>query len=554
MSVDPEDDCTFWFTSEYGGSGSTRVAAFRFDACGCATVPAPPVAAASAPSDNRIELTWEDSATPGIVAYRVLRATVPGGPYTEIASVPDVSPGTGGGAPYLFQDDGVSGGTTYYYVVRATDGATCVSPASVEVAALATGRCTLAPAFAGLASVVNAAIETCTLRLDWAPASAACGGPVSYNVYRGDSASFVPDPANRIAAGVVGATYADSAALQDRARAHYVVRAVDGGSGVEDGNLLQRSAAPSGPISTTALADGFEGEGGFDLPGWTRQSLNGAVPWTWSAARAYDGTHSWFAANVAGINDKVLVSPTFGVGPATVLSFRHTYQFEGSLTTCYDGGTLEVSTDGGATWGVIPASDFVAGGYTGVVNPGFSNPIGGKPGWCAGVLGPMIAVTVPLGADANLVNRDVRVRWHEGDDTIVGSGGWYVDAVTVTAAQTAAACVPGPSLLAAGEAAQLRADRSGATVTLSWDGSCLASDDDYAVYEGTLGAFASHVPRLCSTAGARTTSLDLPAGSVYWLVVPRNAAAEGSYGAAADGVERPPSAAACLPASVGSCP
>jgi hypothetical protein len=41
---------------------------------------------------------------------------------------------------------------------------------------------------------------------------------------------------------------------------------------------------------------------------------------------------------VAGVNDKVLVSPSFGVGPATVLSFRHTYQFEGSLTTCYDGG------------------------------------------------------------------------------------------------------------------------------------------------------------------------------------------------------------------------
>jgi hypothetical protein len=156
---------------------------------------------------------------------------------------------------------------------------------------------------------------------------------------------------------------------------------------------------------------------------------------------------------------------------------------------------------------VIPAADFIAGGYTGVVNAGFSNPVGGKPGWCAGVLGPMIAVTVNLGADPNLVNRSVRVRWHEGDDTIVGSSGWYVDAVTVTAAQTAAACVP--ALPAAGEAAQLRADRIGETVTLSWDASCVAGDGDYAVYQGTLGAFTSHAPRLCSTAGARTATLDL---------------------------------------------
>ncbi|HEX5042801.1 MAG TPA: hypothetical protein VFV75_07830 [Candidatus Polarisedimenticolaceae bacterium] len=554
MSVDPEDDCTFWFTSQYGGSGSTRVAAFRFDACGCAAVPAAPAVVASAPSDNRIELSWEDSATPEIVAYRVLRATVSGGPYTEIASVPDVSPGAGGGAPYVFQDDGVSGGITYYYVVRATDGAACTSAGSAEVAARATGRCTLAPAFAGLEAVVNAASETCTLRLTWAPATPACEGPVSYNVYRGDSAAFVPGTGNRIAEGVAEGAYVDSGALQDRVPAYYVVRAVDGASGVEDGNLVRRSAVPSGPVATTALADSFEAGGGFDLPGWTRQTLAGATSWTWSTARAYDGTHSWFAADVAGINDKVLVSPTFGVGPATVLSFRHTYQFEGGLTTCYDGGTLEVSTDGGATWGVIPAADFLAGGYTGVVNPGFSNPIGGKPGWCAGVLGPMIAVTVNLGGDASLVNREVRVRWHEGDDTIVGSGGWYVDAVTVAAAQTAAACAPGPALLAAGEAAQLRADRSGASVALSWDGSCLASDDDYAVYEGTLGAFTSHAPRLCSTGGARTASFDLPAGSVYWLVVPRNGAAEGSYGVDGSGTARPASAAACLPASVGLCP
>lgn len=37
IGIDPSDDCTFWFTTEYGGSGQTRVAAFRFDGCGGAT-------------------------------------------------------------------------------------------------------------------------------------------------------------------------------------------------------------------------------------------------------------------------------------------------------------------------------------------------------------------------------------------------------------------------------------------------------------------------------------------------------------------------------------
>ena len=33
MGVDPADDCTFWYTTEYGGSGLIKVAAFKFDAC-----------------------------------------------------------------------------------------------------------------------------------------------------------------------------------------------------------------------------------------------------------------------------------------------------------------------------------------------------------------------------------------------------------------------------------------------------------------------------------------------------------------------------------------
>ncbi|MBI4915136.1 MAG: PPC domain-containing protein, partial [Acidobacteria bacterium] len=37
IGIDPVDDCTFWFTTEYGGSGATRVAAFKFDGCGGAT-------------------------------------------------------------------------------------------------------------------------------------------------------------------------------------------------------------------------------------------------------------------------------------------------------------------------------------------------------------------------------------------------------------------------------------------------------------------------------------------------------------------------------------
>jgi hypothetical protein len=91
-------------------------------------------------------------------------------------------------------------------------------------------------------------------------------------------------------------------------------------------------------------------------------------------------------------------------------------------------------------------------------------------------------------------------------------------------------------------------------LALDWGGSCTAGDFDYGVYEGTLGAFTSHTPRLCSTAGGAAATLTPGAGSMYYLVVPRNVNREGSYGTTSSGAQRPPSVMACLPQMVGSCP
>jgi hypothetical protein len=33
IGVDPADGCTFWYTTEYGGSGQSRITSFRFDDC-----------------------------------------------------------------------------------------------------------------------------------------------------------------------------------------------------------------------------------------------------------------------------------------------------------------------------------------------------------------------------------------------------------------------------------------------------------------------------------------------------------------------------------------
>jgi hypothetical protein len=103
--------------------------------------------------------------------------------------------------------------------------------------------------------------------------------------------------------------------------------------------------------------------------------------------------------------------------------------------------------------------------------------------------------------------------------------------------------------------AGLRIAKSGGTnLSLTWSASCGApQDDDYEIYEGTLGSFTSHAPRACSTSGATSATVAPLSGNRYFLVVPRDPFSEGSYGRDGDGIERSQSATACRPQVAGAC-
>ena len=145
MDVDPEDDCTFWFTGmdNTGSSWRTQVASFAFDLCGCELPPSPLTVTAQVTGNNEVEIGWNDADLDTVVEYSVQRSRTPGGPYELIATVADTSPGIAGGADYFFTDTDVSGGIAYYYIVRATDGEICKSAPSNEANVTATGSCAL---------------------------------------------------------------------------------------------------------------------------------------------------------------------------------------------------------------------------------------------------------------------------------------------------------------------------------------------------------------------------------------------------------------------------
>jgi hypothetical protein len=139
---------------------------------------------------------------------------------------------------------------------------------------------------------------------------------------------------------------------------------------------------------------------------------------------------------------------------------------------------------------------------------------------------------------------------HVGSDPCPGQGCDETSNVCISGAQVAAGRVPDGA-----GGAPLLLEKAGSNITLSWAASCRGSDTDYAVYEGTIdGSFTSHAFRFCSTSGLTTKTFVPDAGNKYYLVVPRNAAREGSYGTRSGGAERPVGLTQCASQLIGSCP
>lgn len=104
-----------------------------------------------------------------------------------------------------------------------------------------------------------------------------------------------------------------------------------------------------------------------------------------------------------------------------------------------------------------------------------------------------------------------------------------------------------------GQPLVLGRERNGDGIVLEWGASCLAADDDYAVYQGILGEFSNYTPRVCSTGGATSLAIAADEEDRFFIVVPRGSAREGSYGSDSQLQPRPPSADACLQQSVAFC-
>jgi hypothetical protein len=187
-------------------------------------------------------------------------------------------------------------------------------------------------------------------------------------------------------------------------------------------------------VGTGSFSDDFES----GAPGWTvdtaANNIPASTPWMVMVdPSAESATHSFSSdSTTLDLKDDRLVSPPLKLSSTSHLIFWHRYQFEDG----YDGGAVEVSTDGGATWAdaIAGGGSFVEGGYNGTINASFGSPIAGRAAWTGGdATAAMSKVEVNLGAFAGL---DVRVRFRLACDPFAAGStpgvAWYIDDVQFT--------------------------------------------------------------------------------------------------------------------------
>jgi hypothetical protein len=112
------------------------------------------------------------------------------------------------------------------------------------------------------------------------------------------------------------------------------------------------------------------------------------------------------------------------------LSFFHIFNFEPG----FDGGILEISTDGGETY-QDAGQLILVGGYDGTLTSGSSNPLGTRAAWTSrGRPGVFSQVVVDL---SSFAGQRIKLRFRAGFDeaagVLNGYTGWFIDDIQITA-------------------------------------------------------------------------------------------------------------------------
>ena len=425
MTVDPVDDCTFWFTGQYNTTSrwSTRIGSFRFDDCGEPTfvLSGSPreLLACVAEGDQLLPDVALDVASVNGFSGTVALAfdpSLPDGFFKTIS--PDTVDAPGESAAVIKALSGAKPGD-YRLMVAAT--AVDIEPQSLALnASVADSE----PAAVELEAPGDGASGVALQPVfKWSDAEQA----VSYAL----EVATNPDFANLIVDRVVTATaFQPSFALD--AQTEYFWRLVPAnqcGIGAAVTASFTTATAPGDcPLDAVVIrhfADDLESGTG----NWRHTAADPPDTWALQTDDNNSPVSAWRAESVTEISDQRLISPTVSL-PAGVtlptLQFFARRDLEAGASACFDGALLEYSDDDGRTWMIVDGGRLLIDPYTGPVDISFGSLLAGLDAWCGRQDWTRTVVDL-----RGLEGRELQFRFRLGTDQGVAWGDWFVDDVVV---------------------------------------------------------------------------------------------------------------------------
>ena len=226
QSLADGDALGFWSS----GGSQRRLYGFTFT-----NVPAgitAPVNLTATTNGAQVNLNWEDDLSGTLDYYSVFRSETQGGPYGAAIATNLLT------SDYV--DTSVATGTTYYYVVTATDN---VGPTESGPSAEKSIDVLIQPPTGLVVTQADGVLD-----LDWNDNTS--GILDFYSVYRSETAGSFVDPP--IATNLTSSDFSDTT-VTNGTTYYYVVTATDNLVSIESGNSAQKSGTPFTPVLTTDL-------------------------------------------------------------------------------------------------------------------------------------------------------------------------------------------------------------------------------------------------------------------------------------------------------------
>jgi hypothetical protein len=165
---------------------------------------------------------------------------------------------------------------------------------------------------------------------------------------------------------------------------------------------------------------------------WSIDSSDEEVPasnrWQREALSLTEHDYHSRSAPIAATVD--LVSPPLQVrsGVPFVVTFQQRYSFEAAEDVFFDGGVIEISTDGGANWSDVGQA---RAGYVGTTYGDSGNPLGERLAFVGDSPGYPEFIDSTLDFGTEYAGKTVQLRFRIGSDAGADSPGWELDDIAV---------------------------------------------------------------------------------------------------------------------------